>query len=58
MVMSVFQAALGHGNRGFSGITIVAASILMLVVMVVWLVWMCTPSAPDNEYGPNPESEE
>ena len=58
MFMSVFQAALGHGTRGFSGITIVAATILMLVVMVVWLVWLCTPSAPDNEYGPNPESEE
>lgn len=29
---------------------------LVALGLAIWsLVWLCTPSAPDNEYGPNPD---
>lgn len=32
------------------------ALLLVALGIGIWnLVWMCTPSAPDNEYGPNPQ---
>lgn len=56
IISGAMMTALLPGRNMFAMVFI--AAIMLIGLCIWWLVWMCTPSDPDNEYGPDPEAEE